>query len=244
MSTAKNYRGPNIIKDGLVLYLDVATNNSYNRYISTATWRDISGNGNNGTLVNGPTFSSSNGGNIVFDGTDDYVDNVGSVSSFSFIQNTGIYTISAWVKPSVINIEMYILGNNNGTSGQKGFYFGTGNGTSITMFASKGTAGIPVLSFTVSNCFLNTTDWVNIVVVGNGTTNQFYRNGVVFGASSNTSTLSVGDSSFSLGVGFVKNTTNSWLWKGAISNITIYNKALTATEVLQNYNATKSRFGL
>ena len=233
---------PKIVTDGLVSYLDAANPKSF---VSGSTvWNDLSKNSANGTLTNGPLYNSANGGSIVFDGTDDFVDNIGLVSSFSFIQNTGIYTISAWVKPSVLNKEMYILGNNNGTTTQKGFYFGTGNGTSITMFVTRGVVSSPVVNLTVNNFFLNTTDWVNIVIVGNGVTNQFYRNGVVSGATSNTSTLSVGDSSFSLGLGFVKNTTTSWLWNGSIAQTQIYNRALSVQEVQQNYNTIKSRFGL
>src|SRR6056300_382098 len=61
----------NIVTDGLVLNLDAARKDSYNR--TGTTWNDISGNGNNGTLTNGPTFDSEDYGSIVFDGVDDYV---------------------------------------------------------------------------------------------------------------------------------------------------------------------------
>ena len=63
--------GASIVRNGLVLYLDAANPKSYPG--SGTTWKDLSGNGNNGTLVNGPTFNSANGGSIVFDGTNDYV---------------------------------------------------------------------------------------------------------------------------------------------------------------------------
>jgi hypothetical protein len=65
------FTGPNIVTDGLVLYLDAANQKSYPG--TGTTWNDLSGNGNNGTLVNGPTFNSDNNGSIVFDGVDDYV---------------------------------------------------------------------------------------------------------------------------------------------------------------------------
>ena len=69
MSTVNaGWRGPNIVRDGLVLYLDAGSGTSYSLYTGGVTWRDISGNNNNGTLTNGPTLNSSNGGNIVFDG--------------------------------------------------------------------------------------------------------------------------------------------------------------------------------
>ena len=233
------FGAPPIVTNGLVLSLDAGNSKSYPG--SGTSWSDLSGNRNTGTLTSGPTFSRNGGGSIVFDGTDDYVDTIGSVSTFSFIQNTGIYAISAWVKPSVLNKEMYICGNNSGTAAQKGFYLGT-TSTDISIVITRGSGTVATL--VVNSCFLNTTDWVNVVVVGNGITNQFYRNGVIFGASSNTSTLSTGDSSFSLGIGFIKNATTTWLWNGNISNTLIYNRALTASEIQQNYNALKSRFNL
>jgi hypothetical protein len=235
---ATEYGNRSIVTSGLTLCLDAGNLKSYPT--SGTTWTDLSKNGNNGTLVGGPTFSSLNGGCIVFNGSNQYIDNTGTVSTFSFIQNTGVYTISAWVKPSVLNKEMYICGNDSGTAAQKGFYLGT-TSTDIFIVITRGLGGT-VATLVVNSCFLNTTDWVNVVVVGNGITNQFYRNGVIFGASSNTSTLSTGDSSFSLGIGFIKNATTTWLWNGNISNTLIYNRALSASEVLQNYNATKWRF--
>ena len=66
-------RGPKIVTNGLVLYLDAANKKSYPG--SGTTWTDLSGNNNTGTLTNGPTFDSNNGGSIVFDGTNDYVSN-------------------------------------------------------------------------------------------------------------------------------------------------------------------------
>lgn len=65
------YTGPNIVTDGLVLYLDAANTKSYPG--SGTTWNDLSGNGNNGTLINGYIFNSIGNGNLVFDGSNDYV---------------------------------------------------------------------------------------------------------------------------------------------------------------------------
>ncbi len=73
MSTVGNWRGPNIVKDGLVFYLDAGSPNSFYPPTAGATWKDTSGNGHIGTLTNGPTYDSANGGTIVFDGVDDYV---------------------------------------------------------------------------------------------------------------------------------------------------------------------------
>lgn len=187
MSTINGgWRGPNIVKDGLILYMDASSPNSYLNNVFGTTWKDISGNGNNGTLVNFGSqtiWNSSNGGSIVFDGTNDLVNNIGSLSTFSFVQNTGVYTISAWVKPSVLNKEMYIAGNSDNT-GTKGFYFGTFGTGNITCYVLSGVNPSP-LNHSVSNSFTATTEWVNIVAVGDGVKNQFYRNGSTFGSSLN-----------------------------------------------------------
>jgi hypothetical protein len=88
---AFNY-SPKIITDGLVLYLDAANPKSY--VSGSTTWGDLSRGGNNGTLVNGPTFSSANGGSIVFDGVNDYI-NCGTNSSLRPSQQI---TINSWIK--------------------------------------------------------------------------------------------------------------------------------------------------
>ena len=93
--------GPSIITQGLVLALDAADRNSYP---GTGTaWTDLSGNGNNGTLTNGPTYNSANGGSIVFDGSNDYV-------NFSYNSSLNIgglnITLSSWVRPtSLVNLN-------------------------------------------------------------------------------------------------------------------------------------------
>jgi hypothetical protein len=100
--------GPNIVTDGLVLALDAANTKSYPG--SGTVWKDLSGNGNNGTLINGPTFDTGNLGSIEFDGVDDW-------TSFGNILNTGTsdFTISAWVKSTST-----ATGNNNGIVYKRG----------------------------------------------------------------------------------------------------------------------------
>ena len=133
-----------IVKDGLVLDLDAGKKDSFNR-VST-TWSDISGNGYNGTLTNFGTqtiYNSGDGGNITFDGTNDYIDNIGSVDTFSFIQNTGIYTISVWLKLNLTTKEMYVMGNNDGTTNLKGFWLGTnGVSNSVQLVITLGLGGV------------------------------------------------------------------------------------------------------
>jgi len=86
------FTGPNISTSGLVLALDAANTKSYPG--SGTTWTDMSGNNNNGTLTNGPTFNSANGGSIVFDGSNDFV-TLGNQSVLGF--TNGIFSVEAWV---------------------------------------------------------------------------------------------------------------------------------------------------
>jgi hypothetical protein len=232
--------GPNIVINGLVLYLDAANPKSY--ISGSTTWNDISRSGNNGTLINGPTYSSANGGSIVFDGIDDYVTNIGTTSTFSFIQNTAVFTLNVWVKPSILGTAMYFMGNNDGTAGSKGFYFGKLANNRLSLAVTYGVGGQFVMNYQLSNYFTDT-NWVNVTASSNGSVATAYKNGVQFGSSSSTIiNFSTGDSQRTLAVGRVNNLGSNWSGNVAITQI--YNRALSDSEILQNYNAIKSRFGL
>jgi hypothetical protein len=214
--------GVNIVTNGLVLYLDASNTKSY--VSGSTTWNDVSRSGNNGALINGPTFNSANGGSIVFDGTNDYV-------SFSSITNN-IYTIDFWYK----------MGGNDGSygyfasSGNNGFAIGEG-GAGITYgqfyywnsSVSTGLGSIP-----------STTNWNHICTLINVSTNniQIYGNGTQL-SNSTISNMSTSISNIGRHI-----TLNTHYLKGNLSSYKLYNRALSASEVLQNYNATKSRFGL
>jgi hypothetical protein len=232
--------GPNIVINGLVLYLDAANPKSF--ISGSTTWNDISRSGNNGTLINGPTYSSDNGGSIVFDGIDDYVTNIGTTSTFSFIQNTAVFTLNVWVKPSVLGTAMYFMGNNDGTAGFKGFYFGKLANNRLSLAVTYGVGGQFVINYQPSNYFTDT-NWVNVTVSSNGSEATAYKNGIRFLSPSSTITnFSTGDSQRTLAVGCINNLGSNWSGNVAITQI--YNRALSDQEVLQNYNSTKSRFGL
>lgn len=218
------YRGPNIVRNGLVLCLDAASRRSYPG--SGTTWTDLSGLNNNGTLTNGPTFNSANGGSIVFDGTNDYV-------TFSTITST-IYTIDFW----------YIMGGNDGTygyfasSGDNGFAISEGGVVSGLVYGQfyywNG------ISINVLGNIPSTTNWNHVSTVINTSTNniQVYGNTNLL---SDTTVTSMSTSVSNIGR-YIQANIN--FLKGNLASYKIYNRALSATEVLQNYNATKSRFNL
>jgi hypothetical protein len=205
---------PKIITDGLVLYLDAANTRSYPG--TGTTWSDLSRSGNNGTLVNGPTFNSLNGGSIVFDGSDDYI----NMNTPNFGQ---IYTVNLWIKLNNLLSKVWIGGN--GSEYHMNFLDGrTYNRINNILF-----------DFDTQ---LITNQWYNISLTRNNTSVNCYKNSILINNSTNLSyntdfiLYRIG----SLPLGFYGD--------GSIGNVSFYNKALTDQEILQNYNATKSRFGL
>jgi len=214
------HRGPRIVTDGLVLYVDAANRRSYP---TTGTaWSDLLGNSNTGTLTNGPTYNTANGGSIQFDGTNDYIDlnrNFGTLSQ---------YTFSYWAKRDAEN-RMLICSRGNTNF----YWFGDNSwrwvhgGVSNEYYYPKPT-DIPIGT------------WANYVVTYNGSAVVIYRQGIYQGQQSTT-----GTANFSTGFTFGSwNLTGGYYFLGLASMFQIYNRALTASEVLQNFNALRTRFGL
>ena len=230
MSTAGNWRGPNIVKDGLVLYLDAGSPNSYYSQSGGITWKDISGNGNNGTLTNGPTYNSSNGGSFVFDGVDDFVNltNIG----FSLMGSGISSTVCLWTK--VTNISpgrnMVFFEQSTNSSNRYVIWFQDSDNT-LNFYPNA-------LNHKSSTININT--WYFICTTVNGTSSKMYLNGIQIGSSVNYSPSNTNTNTY-LGLSPVY--TNEFLY-GNISQVQAYNRELSVSEVLQNYNATKSRFGL
>jgi hypothetical protein len=211
------------VTSGLVLYLNAADRNSYTS--GSATWQDLSENGNNGTLTNGPTYNSSNGGSIVFDGSNDYV-----LVLNSSTLSTAVCTVSMWIKfGASLSNDKVLFGKGVATLNRWLFYENGG-----VQFIYGSVVGQQIPSATLIN------KWCNIVGVLSSTLLSIYLNGSLYGAvscvGSTTNTDNIGINSYSTG-GYPASAKN-------ISNVQIYNRALSATEVLQNYNASKSRFGL
>jgi hypothetical protein len=228
------HSGQEIVTDGLVLHLDAAQLRSYPT--TGTTWTDLSANGNTGTLTNGPTFNSENGGSIVFDGVNDYatIPDVTNVTDFSNAQN---YSIQFWVYTTSNPAEDPIVEKWNGISGYP-YVFRYFTNSTIYTGAYNGT------NTNVSNLRpISLNSFNNICGVYSWSTNLLllYINGVL--QSSTTLNLTGNITNNSPLYLFTRG--NSSLYtSGRISMLKIYNKALTTAEVLQNYNATKSRYGL
>ena len=228
MSFQNGWRGPDIVSDGLVLYLDAGSPNSYRPDFGT-TWKDMSGFNNSGSLVNGPTYSSANGGSIVFDGVDDYVTvtEIGQLTRFS---------IESWFRPTAYpnNYAAVIASVYPGTNSTVNFKIGYEAGTGMVGGTYIGNwFYTPMVPTT-----LNT--WQQIIFTYDGSGLAIYSNGVSGGSNAFTGTPNSGGGGIRIG--------RRWdiadYFAGNISITRIYNRSLSASEILQNYNAQKSRFGL
>ena len=216
------FAGPEIVEDGLVLALDAGNTKSYPG--SGTTWTDLSGNGNDGTLTNGPTYSSSNGGNLVFDGSDDYI------SSVSIPNPNGELTCEV-----AINYD------------SKGAYHNIfDRGSSRPMLWIDFNNKLEV-SFSTASGGITSSDAYNgqdIVVTAVYNSNSspgilLYVNGNLVGTQNTTHVTWTNPSTFTL-----FNRSNSQTFDGKLYYLKFYTKALTASEIQQNFNALRGRFGI
>ena len=236
---------PSIITNGLVLCLDAGNSRSYPG--SGTTWTDLSGRGNTGTLTNGPTYSSANGGSIVFDGTDDYVTSGALPGSFAS------FTVIIWFYPtSVTNYENPIDCNYayNGVTGNIGPRLEMDvNGTLGWVYSENTASNSNFYFHNVLSSGLAANTWHCAAITYNGGTNTSttYYNGNATGISRGVSGNPTGFigvmNNVNIGRGFHLGGAER-IFTGRVSNTQIYNRALTSTEITQNFNALKGRFGL
>ena len=223
----------NIITNGLVLYLDAGNVSSYPG--SGTLWNDLSGNNNSGSLTNGPTFSSENGGSIVFDGSNDKVV-VPHISSY----NLSNLTVLVWIKPispytgafrAIISKEgadrdwNFYLFSSSANGVVNNYHFSTARATSYTTVVSI--PGGSLLLDTWHQCGFSISEGLL----------KYYLDGSVINQGS--IDFSSANSSYPITIGGADNYTN-----GNIAITQIYNRGLLASEIQQNYNAQKSRFNL
>lgn len=238
--TLTRYIGQDIVLNGLILYYDAGFSGSF--VTSNNFWYDLSGLGNTGTLVNGPTFSSDNGGSIRFDGTNDQI----TLSSQPVLTNQ--VTLECWTQfNNVINATPPHYGI--------GFLAGRENGYRLLV----STAGFTWVCATTNNSWYSTgttadynvtaatSSWWHVVGTYDGSNNRIYVNGVLRATGSNISgNVLTGNQPFKIGYpGNLSPGVNTVLaLNGRVAETRLYNRALTGSEILNNYNADKSRFGL
>lgn len=240
---------PRIVTNGLVLCLDAGNTKSYPG--SGTTWKDLSGNGCDATLTNGPTFNSDNRGSIVFDKVDDFA-NV--TSNLPLYNTTGNFSCQTWIYPIDLGEGNFarIFENMNQTAYSAGSpnngWNLTTNGTSVSngiAVSMNGASATPPFTLLFADFFTTYSTWYNVTATVSGVVCRVYRNGVFFGTQNfgAAMTTMVGQSSVLSCVG--NRGALDRTFNGRISNVLVYpNKTLSDAEVAQNFNATRGRFGI
>jgi len=225
--------GPKAVTDGLVLSLDAANPKSYSG--SGTEWKDLSGNGNDGTLVNGVGFSGDNKGSMVFDGTNEYVlTDLGSQVNFLFSGSSNTFTVITWFKPS---------GSDGIICGAAG---GIGNVTTFAQYMSGTTFAIRIRGTSSNNTVKTNIDTSNFHMgsyTWDGSLGRGYYNDephvlVGIGSASNQ------NYNFGIADPTEGSLSNYPRFSGNISNVQIYNRALSPEEIQQNYQALRGRYGI
>jgi hypothetical protein len=231
---------PKIVTDGLVFYVDPANPNSY---VSGSTVVDSLVSNTTGSLINDTDFSADNQGSWVFGGTDDYI-NLGD--AISIVGYSLPMTIDLWVNfvDTSTNLSLFNLDSTSPYNGIWCNITGSVGGTREVQvsFGDGGGASSSDRRTAQTTTGVNTLEFVNITLIVNGATDfEIYFNGVI-----QPITLSGvgGIINWSGGDGYIGNFNNSLFMNGSVSSFKVYSNALTSTEVLQNYNALKGRFGL
>ena len=247
---------PNIVTDGLVFNYDSAISSSYSGIGNTAY--DISGSGASIALTNGPTFSPLNSGSIVFDGTNDYIEAPHSSS----LNISGSITVDVWIYMTSLSNsgDMNLIckySNAGGSSNQSWILFkSTG---SYSAYSPNGTAGsnefvwLATSAGSTGGAFIGTGEqvsantWYNVVAIYNSFNEkiEIYTNGQLKSSTTRTGQTSgvLSTNLRNLQVGGTPLDSNRWV-QGRIPISRVYNRALSAQEVLQNFNATKARYNI
>lgn len=257
---------PKVTTNGLILYLDAANTKSYSG--SGVNWNDLTVNQNISTLTNGPTFSSSNMGIFSFDGTNDYSEITNKTSLLEF-QPTQPYSVFVWFRgPSAQTTALVSNMDNSGTvfPGWDLMFNHVGSPNTIAMHLIS-TWQLNAMKIRVTYDFTNNLNrWIYFGYTYDGSSPtttgsainsvNFYFNGDLyttgkaseitnaFSGSSQTITYSTNQRFRVAGRWNTVLGGQSLLATVTMSNVQIYNRVLNSTEVLQNYNSLKGRFGL
>jgi len=216
---------PKIVNDGLVLYLDASAPNSYSPYFTPTTWKDLSGGNRTATLTS-PAFTQEGGGGFTA-GTVSYP----VVTQASPTQLTLEVTLR--IITSVIFTQYIDYGNFGSSLAGKIVFRGSNsdNGVQVILAGNTTTGTQGILGFTTHN--LSTTKIMTLTLSNTGV-GLLYSNGVQVQSGTVSNFVSWQ----------IDATAGRIITGNYVSNLKIYNRALSAQEVLQNYNATKGRFGL
>ena len=199
----------------------------------TNTWVDLSGRNNNGTLINGVGYSSTNGGSLVYGGAGDYID-CGTGGSLT-LGNNGPFTASAWIRITTLKSFSGIISKVQSDRGGVYSFMCTAHNDGTLAFYNN------AAWYYSTNAGITTNTWYNVVFSFNSSVLSYYVNGVAYGTSTLTWPETTAHKVF-IGSWYSINT--SYDFAGNISNAQLHNRALSAGEVAQNFNALRGRFGV
>jgi hypothetical protein len=224
----------NIVTDGLLLNLDGSQKGSYPG--SGTTWYDLAG-GVTSTLYNGSVYNSGNNGVMVFDGVNDYVDSGYDLSW----NNTNSVTVDFWVKPSTVSGGNYGIIGKEYPNWEWAFFQYSGNLQLVYWNTAGGHSNdmdFSVYAFPTPNI------WYHIVYTWNGSVSSFYINGTLAGTKTSVNPTINQNRSNNVMIGGHTYIWADGYWSGSIGAVKFYNKALSGSEITQNYNASKTKYGL
>lgn len=237
MSTTEG--GPNIVLDNLIYYLDSSNVKSY--VSGSTSWSDISiQQKNSGTLINGVTFSETNKGCLLLDGSNDYI----GLPQITQNQFFGNYSFSIWFSPTInitpsnTNYYMVMEAQNTLLNGVDNYIHILGNASgrlSVQTFTP-----FSIIYSTTNNWVVN--KWYNIVGTYDilSSVLTLYVNGVLEGTTNSSNCYFNTNTYFNLGT--YSSPGKTWFLPARINNFMVYTKTLSPQEVLQNYNVLKTRF--
>lgn len=215
---------PSIVTNGLVLCVDAGNPRSYSG--SGTQWNDAISSGFNFTLTNGPVYSSSNLGSFAFDGVNDF-----AVASNNTALDTQTPTVEVWIKTNALN--------------QNGFWFEKGLVNSQYALFQEGTSIVwrqaSLSQYTTTATYLSTSNWAQIVGTYTSGDRRTYINGALVTQDAQTGTVLTNTSGMYIGA---YGTGTGYFYNGNLSIVRVYNRVLSATEVLQNFNAIRGRYGI
>jgi hypothetical protein len=224
-----------IITDGLVLHLDAGNTSSYP---GTGTiWSDLTGNGNNGTLTNGASYLTDNGGIMSFDGINDYIEIGATGQGPLYDIGTGDFTVNMWCAKDTTSTYGWFISNFDSVVG--GFAMGTWADTT-SLYWRIYPGGWTDSGYNISSDL----SFHNYTLTRNSGTVDVYVDAILVDGSNAGFTGTLSSELVPTYLGGRSDGFANQPWNGNIGPVHIYNRALSSTEVLQNYNATKDRFGL
>lgn len=224
-----------VVRNGLTLYLDPANKKSY---LGTGTaWNDLSGNSNNSTLVNGVGYSADNNGIMSFDGTNDYAD-ISNAAIGNF--GTNNFSVNCWFKAT------------SGSSGTRGVFSKynphSGPGTGWFIFARDGVIWVRITQDLadpkeISEISVNvpTDSWYNVCITRDGVNFTLYINGNL---QQQNVTSNIIDCSSTAPLRVGSGYSSGYYFQGVTGPGSIYNRALLAREIKQNFEAVRGRYNV